>query len=232
MKGYFILYLIFLLAGHMARFQKAAIVASLIWGCVFTVSNAAHADIYNVYGKNLLGDTLTGTITGDATLTDITAINLVDTAFVDPLTSFSWWSRPGSIEAYNLSQSVRVNFVSDIAANLQNYQVGYDLGLASANAQFNVASCSGDAICMAVVQQELNDAINNLQIAFYQPIVATVSAVPEPSTWAMMILGFCGLGFLAYRRRDRLRMSAARCVTQSGFATARSRRFAPAASVG
>ena len=26
-------------------------------------------------------------------------------------------------------------------------------------------------------------------------------AVPEPSTWAMMILGFMGVGFLAYRRR-------------------------------
>jgi hypothetical protein len=30
----------------------------------------------------------------------------------------------------------------------------------------------------------------------------TVSAVPEPSTWAMMILGFLGVGFLAYRRKD------------------------------
>jgi hypothetical protein len=28
----------------------------------------------------------------------------------------------------------------------------------------------------------------------------TVAAVPEPSTWAMMILGFFGVGFLAYRR--------------------------------
>lgn len=27
-------------------------------------------------------------------------------------------------------------------------------------------------------------------------------AVPEPSTWAMMILGFCGLGFMAYRRKQ------------------------------
>src|ERR1700692_3485524 len=26
-------------------------------------------------------------------------------------------------------------------------------------------------------------------------------AVPEPSTWAMMILGFVGLGFMAYRRK-------------------------------
>jgi hypothetical protein len=27
------------------------------------------------------------------------------------------------------------------------------------------------------------------------------AAVPEPSTWAMMVLGFCGLGFMAYRRK-------------------------------
>ncbi|MES2193625.1 MAG: PEPxxWA-CTERM sorting domain-containing protein [Pseudomonadota bacterium] len=30
----------------------------------------------------------------------------------------------------------------------------------------------------------------------------TVSAVPEPSTWAMMILGFLGVGFMAYRRKS------------------------------
>ena len=28
------------------------------------------------------------------------------------------------------------------------------------------------------------------------------AAVPEPGTWAMMILGFAGVGFLAYRRRS------------------------------
>jgi hypothetical protein len=33
-------------------------------------------------------------------------------------------------------------------------------------------------------------------------IDAAVPAVPEPSTWAMMILGFLGLGFLAYRRKN------------------------------
>lgn len=31
-----------------------------------------------------------------------------------------------------------------------------------------------------------------------------ISAVPEPSTWAMMILGFFGLGFMGYRRRAKL----------------------------
>ncbi len=30
----------------------------------------------------------------------------------------------------------------------------------------------------------------------------SIAAVPEPSTWAMMILGFAGVGFMAYRRRN------------------------------
>jgi hypothetical protein len=34
------------------------------------------------------------------------------------------------------------------------------------------------------------------------------SAVPEPSTWAMMILGFAGVGFLAYRRRQTAALGA------------------------
>jgi hypothetical protein len=29
------------------------------------------------------------------------------------------------------------------------------------------------------------------------------AAVPEPSTWAMMILGFAGVGFMAYRRQSK-----------------------------
>ena len=36
-----------------------------------------------------------------------------------------------------------------------------------------------------------------------------ISAVPEPSTWAMMILGFCGVGFLAYRRKSKSALMAA-----------------------
>jgi hypothetical protein len=30
----------------------------------------------------------------------------------------------------------------------------------------------------------------------------TINGVPEPSTWAMMILGFAGIGFMAYRRKQ------------------------------
>jgi len=34
-------------------------------------------------------------------------------------------------------------------------------------------------------------------------------AVPEPSTWAMMILGFAGVGFMAYRRKNQIAVRAA-----------------------
>jgi hypothetical protein len=33
-------------------------------------------------------------------------------------------------------------------------------------------------------------------------VAPIVAAVPEPSTWAMMILGFFGVGFMAYRRKQ------------------------------
>ena len=42
-------------------------------------------------------------------------------------------------------------------------------------------------------------------VSFSEPILffegTPIAAVPEPSTWAMMILGFAGLGFMTYRRR-------------------------------
>lgn len=44
-----------------------------------------------------------------------------------------------------------------------------------------------------------------LGATFTSPVtieVGVTSAVPEPSTWAMMLLGFAGLGFMAYRKKQ------------------------------
>jgi hypothetical protein len=32
----------------------------------------------------------------------------------------------------------------------------------------------------------------------------SISPVPEPSTWAMLLIGFAGLGLIAYRRKDKV----------------------------
>jgi len=55
--------------------------------------------------------------------------------------------------------------------------------------------------------QPFNLTLNDITLTpglstFSAEIVGTVSAVPEPSTWAMMILGFLGVGVMAYRRRS------------------------------
>jgi PEP-CTERM motif len=43
---------------------------------------------------------------------------------------------------------------------------------------------------------------DGIQIELLGPYdYSAIDAVPEPSTWAMMILGFAGLGFMAYRRK-------------------------------
>ena len=51
---------------------------------------------------------------------------------------------------------------------------------------------------------------SNVNTAFAGDLsITTVAAVPEPSTWAMMILGFAGIGFMAYRRKSKPVLMAA-----------------------
>jgi PEP-CTERM motif len=43
----------------------------------------------------------------------------------------------------------------------------------------------------------------------FSPSGGATPAVPEPSTWAMLILGFAGIGFMAYRRKSKPALMAA-----------------------
>jgi hypothetical protein len=50
---------------------------------------------------------------------------------------------------------------------------------------------------------------NPTREVYYAFNVGTVGAIPEPSTWAMMIVGFAGVGFMAYRRKSKSALMAA-----------------------
>lgn len=57
-----------------------------------------------------------------------------------------------------------------------------------------------------------NMSTSNTGEAFFSTTITSgseISAVPEPSTWAMMLLGFAGVGFMAYRRKSKLALMAA-----------------------
>jgi hypothetical protein len=49
----------------------------------------------------------------------------------------------------------------------------------------------------------------NFSTSAFLATSGTVSAVPEPSTWAMMLLGFAGIGFMGYRRKSKPALLAA-----------------------
>jgi hypothetical protein len=42
-----------------------------------------------------------------------------------------------------------------------------------------------------------------VQLTYTGDFNMTLTAVPEPSTWAMMVAGFAGLGFVGWRARRR-----------------------------
>jgi hypothetical protein len=48
-----------------------------------------------------------------------------------------------------------------------------------------------------------NSYIDNYNGQYVPGNWSLTAAVPEPSTWAMMVLGFLGVGFVAYRRKSK-----------------------------
>ena len=66
---------------------------------------------------------------------------------------------------------------------------------------FNVIGTGSDTVSFV--------AWNNPAFAYLDNVALNVSAVPEPSTWAMLLLGFAGIGFMAYRRKSKPALMAA-----------------------
>ncbi|MBR0697753.1 PEPxxWA-CTERM sorting domain-containing protein [Bradyrhizobium lablabi] len=60
----------------------------------------------------------------------------------------------------------------------------------------------GDAVFLLLgINDDLfSDNVGALQVSV---TADSVAAVPEPSTWAMLIIGFAGIGFVALRNRNR-----------------------------
>jgi hypothetical protein len=98
----------------------------------------------------------------------------------------------GSVNSLGMSNGIWNN----ISANEVQSSNGLTLGLATGGLGYNLFGVNNS-----------NFANGTITVGAATPHVA---AVPEPSTWAMLILGFAGLGFMAYRRRNQsMSLSAA-----------------------
>jgi hypothetical protein len=110
---------------------------------------------------------------------------------------------------YNLSfaYSPRVGVASSsngIEVFWDGFSKGVFTGFTNANTAWvleslNVTGTGLDTLEFAAVGT--SDSYGGSLDAVSLTAPSLTAAVPEPSTWAMMILGFAGIGFMAYRRK-------------------------------
>jgi hypothetical protein len=100
----------------------------------------------------------------------------------------------------NLSATgVTIN-VEDQLANTPTFTSTFSLNLNGQNF-FNIAAINGQKIT-SVELNAIGGVFQDIRQDRIGGVGPITSAVPEPSTWAMMILGFFSVGFLAYRRKS------------------------------
>jgi PEP-CTERM motif len=178
---------------------------SLIWGCLmkkfglsvlpalvaalfsmFATAEAVNATVFNLSANGASGaysgevtiDTVTGTVvSGDINVAgfspDFTSLFL---AFQDSDAAELFFAQSTTFPT-NMFQFSLLNGGSF---------VGYDGGAISS--VFVTEDCNSSGGC------------NAFDGYFVDGSLTVAPAVPEPSTWAMMILGFAGVGFMACRR--------------------------------
>jgi hypothetical protein len=126
---------------------------------------------------------LTGTFTADTDLGSVTSA------------SFNVSGVPVVIDGLFGSVFPDPNFLVSAFSPLDNFYflfIGFSGGVGGGTiSSGTLFHCNGGCA---------NDLQDNLASDLTGTFSPQITAVPEPSTWAMMILGFAGLGFMAYRR--------------------------------
>jgi hypothetical protein len=160
------------------------ITAMLILGLLAAVSSVGSAKALVVYDLRL--DRTSGTQTPNPDHLTLTFSSANASAFV---------SLTGTLDGSTINSTPVLDdsFVFTFTANVLTAITGSDLPANPRLTFFNTGGvetyCFGNGNCNG------NDVTSTGTV--------TISAVPEPATWAMMILGFAGIGFLAYRRKTR-----------------------------
>jgi hypothetical protein len=155
-------------------------------------SNASLVDLTHPSGNILLnGNFALGTV-GTSNATNWTYANIYGATFGGVLQAgcgvggSNCW-HDGAVQAYDaISQTVATQ-IGDF------YQVSFNLNGGSTGV-YSSLSTNGDVT---------DSGGNGIDVLVYaQAGLPVAGSVPEPSTWAMLLLGFAGVGFMAYRRKQ------------------------------
>jgi hypothetical protein len=157
--------------------------------------------------------TVTGTVTIDTASNTVTAVNLTESTnnglsnigggFGSPTYSSFTFNQVGQTQTFAfdtvtlLGNNISLFFQSD-ATIFDGQPIGPTIAI-------DFPYTQGGAVVPGGFASQTSEG--KFLYGAVEP--AAVVAVPEPSTWAMMILGFASVGFMAYRRRGNSRALSA-----------------------
>lgn len=96
-------------------------------------------------------------------------------------------------------------YLAELMGTFANNGVMVGTPFAIGDASLTLAAPAGaNELLLGINDNVYADNTGSLQVS----VTEVASAVPETSTWAMMLLGFLGVGFLAFRRRDQLSLAS------------------------
>jgi PEP-CTERM motif len=164
-----------------------SVTATFTGGVILTNESNQTTDNSNVYATASLASG------ADASLTNPLEVN-----FSQPIQNFQIQILNGFAGNYEMFD----NMGNSLTFNLPTAGSFLQEGFAAAGTKVDILFLGPDSLTF-------DFAIDN--ITFNQPLGGNgdVGSVPEPSTWAMMILGFAGIGFMAYRRKSKSALMAA-----------------------
>jgi hypothetical protein len=172
----------------------------------------------NNFGSNFppfVTNTINGTITlsnsiapgGHFSSADVTALSLDFFGLTGTLADVQADIAPGPVQLFGT--------LSADGKSFSVFNFGFSFGSATpvAGCEFD---CAGNIFINSPPNMDSDsnfiavDQFGNVGVANFTPqFTALASAVPELSTWAMMLLGFAGLGFVAHRRNSGTALIAA-----------------------
>jgi hypothetical protein len=153
------------------------------------------------------GDTYTFNVSLPGITAVYTLINSAFGSYGSTIGAVVFEDLGGDIATFDLTEGTNIRdhydgFYNNIATNLYGTQ-NYPNGVRLDAQQFILpAVFAGSTLTSITFQGSLDTGFPGGGQPFLAAVTATTEApVPEPSTWAMMIAGFAGLGWLGYARR-------------------------------
>jgi PEP-CTERM motif len=184
-------------------------IVSALLGCAAAMwavaASPANATVYNV-NRTIDGGSVVGTITTDGA-----------TGTINP-SDFTAWdlvlSGPGSTVTISSSDAIHAVYGQGVDITADGTQVSFNFSASDGGfLVFQQTMGSGQTYwCVNSNNSTCNDNESVVPQGFMDPsaqfatrsgiqvIASTAGTVPEPGTWALMLLGFAGLGYAGFRQ--------------------------------